>query len=457
MDGATATNLMLNGMPQYSCPAQWILENPSALQQLHHAFLQAGSRIICTPTAQANAVMLEKWELQDKMAEYNRQLAQLTVETCRQFDPSVLVAGVVAPLEIQAEPFGETPFLDLVGIYASQALALKEGGVDLLIADTMTTISQSRAAILGCRQAGLPVMVTLNVEEDGETCMGSDLVSALIVCQNLGAAAFGLSCCDRPEKLYHHIEEIAPYAKIPLIVRPRAGEDFDRMLSPEEMAEQMRGLLSRGATLVGGCCYTTPEHIAKIGQMMREFDFHSVHVEKEDAQTILMAGATEPYFLDEYFDQTEPIYCRRDMSDELLELEESGADVATICIETVDDVDRAVNDMYHSGLLTLVEREDYREQVVSYLNNPVHSAWFDGRYKVINERDILFCNSGKARPDRVMVDGKKAIVVDYKFGQKEEKSYIRQVCFYCKTLRQMGYTDVAGYIWYVPLGKVVSV
>ena len=94
---------------------------------------------------------------------------------------------------------------------------------------------------------------------------------------------------------------------------------------------------------------------------------------------------------------------------------------------------------------------------MSYLNDPVHSAWFDGRYKVINERDILFCNSGKARPDRVMVDGKKAIVVDYKFGLKEEKSYIRQVGFYCKTLRQMGYTDVAGYIWYVPLRKVVSV
>ena len=87
-------------------------------------------------------------------------------------------------------------------------------------------------------------------------------------------------------------------------------------------------------------------------------------------------------------------------------------------IETVDDIDRAVNDMYYSGLLTLVERENYREQVVSYLNDPVYSAWFDGRYKVINERDILFCNSGKARPDRVMVDGKKAIVVDYKFGLK---------------------------------------
>ena len=81
----------------------------------------------------------------------------------------------------------------------------------------------------------------------------------------------------------------------------------------------------------------------------------------------------------------------------------------------------AAQDYEKAAKLRDIEK-DYREQVVSYLNNPVHSAWFDGRYKVINERDILFCNSGKARPDRVMVDGKKAIVVDYKFGQIEEIS-----------------------------------
>ena len=172
---------------------------------------------------------------------------------------------------------------------------------------------------------------------DGETCMGSDLVSALITCQKLGAVAFGLSCCDRPEKLYGHIEEIAPYAKVPIIVRPRAGEEFDKLLSPQEMAEQMKGLLQRGATILGGCCYTSPEHIEAIGRMMQTFDFSAVRRQREDEDTILMAGATEPYFLDEYFEQTEPVYCRRDMSDELLELEESGADVATIRIETVDD------------------------------------------------------------------------------------------------------------------------
>ncbi len=112
--------------------------------------------------------------------------------------------------------------------------------------------------------------------------------------------------------------------------------------------------------------------------------------------------------------------------------------------------------MYRSGLLTLSERDAYGEQVVTYLNSTIPSDWFGGTYKVVNERDILFRVSGKARPDRVMIDGNKAIIVDYKFGRVEEKSYLRQVGFYCKTLRQMGYTDVTGYIWYVTLGKVIS-
>ena len=331
------TNLWLYGMPMYSCPAQWMLENPDRVQKLQRRFLQAGSQLLCTPTAQADADSLKQWDQQQNSDDYNEHLARLTVESCREVNPHALAAGVIAPLQLQAEPFGETPFFDLINLYARQAFALKRGGVDLLLADTLTTLSQSRAAIRGCRQTGLPVMVTMNVEEDGETCMGSDLVSALITCQKLGAVAFGLSCCDRPEKLYGHIEEIAPYAKVPIIVRPRAGEDFDKLLSPQEMAEQMKGLLQRGATILGGCCYTSPEHIEAIGRMMQTFDFSAVRRQREDEDTILMAGATEPYFLDEYFEQTEPVYCRRDMSDELLELEESGADVATIRIETVDD------------------------------------------------------------------------------------------------------------------------
>lgn len=350
LDGATATNLWQLGMPPMfgmhgvpkgshgdGCPEEWILEHPMELEQLQLAFLKAGSRMLFTPTGAANSATLAHYGREEKMEEYNRRLARMTVDTCRRYDPQVLVAGCVAPLDIQAEPFGETPFMDLVNIYAHQAFALKDGGVDLLVADAMTSLSQCRAALLGCRQTGLPVMVTLNIEEDGETCLGCDLVSAQIVCQSLGAAAFGLSCCGKPSSVYRHLEEMAPYAAIPLIARPDAGSCLEDVLSPEEMAQEMVGLLERGATLVGGCCFTTPAHIQAFSSRMQAFDFASVHIQKEDPDTLFMASETEPYFLDEYFEQSDPIRCEMDMSDDLLALEETRFDVVTVQVDTVDD------------------------------------------------------------------------------------------------------------------------
>lgn len=343
LDGATATNLQKAGMPAGICPAEWLLSDPSheaILAELHRGFLEAGSQLIYTPTANANSVMLAEFGQEDKTAEYNRILAEKTVAVCKAMNPDVLIAGCVAPLNIQAEPFGDTPFLDIVNIYAQQAFALKEGGVDLLVADTMTSLSQCRAAILGCRQTRLPVMVTLNIEEDGETCFGCDLVSALIVCQALGASAFGLSCCDKPQSIYTHLEEIAPYAKIPLIVKPNAGNSFADVLPPTKMAKDAIGLWERGAVLVGGCCYTTPEHIAAMKEEMQRFNFDSVRIPKEDDETICVASETHPFFLDETFEQSDPIRCKVDMSDELLEIETSGVDVVTVEITSIDDAYR---------------------------------------------------------------------------------------------------------------------
>ena len=82
MDGAARTNLWLEGMPMYSCPAQWMLEHPERVQKLQREFLQAGSRMLCTPTAQADSVTLQKWDAQQQMEPYNEQLARLTVESC---------------------------------------------------------------------------------------------------------------------------------------------------------------------------------------------------------------------------------------------------------------------------------------------------------------------------------------------------------------------------------------
>ena len=121
------------------------------------------------------------------------------------------------------------------------------------------------------------------------------------------------------------------------------------------------------------------------------------------------------------------------------------------------DADRAVDELWRAGVLRQEERERYRELARGYLAGGAPSAWFDGTYRVVSERDILLPGEGKARPDRVMVRGDEAVVVDYKFGRKEENAYRRQVGYYCKLLRQMGYRRVEGHIWYVTLGKIETV
>lgn len=126
-------------------------------------------------------------------------------------------------------------------------------------------------------------------------------------------------------------------------------------------------------------------------------------------------------------------------------------------IEYIEDVEQSVQNVYLSGMITKQEKKEYSEKVHEYLSDPVASEWFDRKYKVINERDILFRFGSKIRPDRVIIKEKQAIVIDYKFGQVEENKYLKQIQFYRTSLKQMGYKEVKGHIWYVRLHKIVTV
>ena len=126
-------------------------------------------------------------------------------------------------------------------------------------------------------------------------------------------------------------------------------------------------------------------------------------------------------------------------------------------IRYAGDIARAVDQAYRAGLIRLDEREAYVSRVSAYLSEPQAAAWFSSGNRVINERDILFPGGAKARPDRIVEQGGSLLVIDYKFGQKEEGAYLRQVRFYCNTLKKMGYPQVEGYVWYVRLEKIVKV
>ncbi len=126
-------------------------------------------------------------------------------------------------------------------------------------------------------------------------------------------------------------------------------------------------------------------------------------------------------------------------------------------IAYINDIAPAVQYAYLSGLISGKERNSYVEKITAYLTQPEVAGWFDPRNKVINERDILFPSAVKVRPDRVVQAGDSIQVIDYKFGQVEEENYLKQVRFYCNTLRKMGCQNVKGYLWYVKLEKVVLV
>ena len=267
LDGATGTELAKRGMPAGVCPELWVLEHPDALIDVQRAYAAAGSDLVYAPTFGANALKLAEFGLEVRTAELNAGLAAIS----RRAVPELLVFGDIAPTGQLVEPFGPLPFEEAVAVYRQQAAALLEGGVDGFAVETMMDLQEARAALIAIRElCDLPVLVTLTFEPGGRTLTGVDPVSALVTLQALGADAFGCNCSTGPEAMAEIIRAIKPYADIPLVAKPKAGMPrlvdgktvFD--LAAVEFAEAASHLMEAGASLLGGCCGTSPEHLAAL-------------------------------------------------------------------------------------------------------------------------------------------------------------------------------------------------
>jgi ATP-dependent exoDNAse (exonuclease V) beta subunit len=126
-------------------------------------------------------------------------------------------------------------------------------------------------------------------------------------------------------------------------------------------------------------------------------------------------------------------------------------------IITADDVDRAIERLVISGKISVEEKEQMKNSVLEKINDPLVSDWFTKKWKVKTESDILVKNEKIQRPDRVMIRGEKAVVVDYKFGEVEEESHESQLGKYIRVFQRMGFADVTGFIWYVELNRITEV
>ena len=340
LDGATATNLFESGaVPENICLERWILEHPQKLIDLQKKYLEIGSKLLYTPSFGANAARLARFGLEDRVASYNKQLAKLTLSIAN----NCLVAGGLSSTGLILEPFGDTSFTEMIAIYREQASALLQAGVDLFVVETLTSVSEARAAAIALKKFDKPVIITLTVDEDGEMPFGGTALNAMIMLQELGIAAFGLNCSYGPKNMAKVIQQLRPYAKIPLVAKPAAvayQEETKQIspLTPIEMAMETKQILNAGATLIGGCCGTTPQHLDAIQDAMYEHNFNQTFPQQDWQGDIILADTKQIYCL--YCDQIEcspALKCSVDMTDELLALEEESYDVILIEVNSPDD------------------------------------------------------------------------------------------------------------------------
>lgn len=269
LDGATGSNLMKAGMPVGVCPEQWILEHEDALVSLQQAYVQAGSNIVYAPTFTANRIKLAEYGLEDDIKEINVKLVQLSK---RAVGGKALVAGDLTMTGKQLKPMGPLEFEELIDVYKEQIRYLEEAGADLLVIETMMSLQETRAAAIAAMEvSSLPVMATLTFETDGRTLFGSDAASAAIALTSLHVDAIGANCSTGPDKMCEVIRTMREVTELPLIAKPNAGLPSlnDEGMTVYDMdsdtfAEEMIQVVESGASILGGCCGTTPEYIEKL-------------------------------------------------------------------------------------------------------------------------------------------------------------------------------------------------
>ena len=274
MDGATGSNLMKAGMPRGVCTEQWVLEHPDAILALQSAFKAAGSDMVYAPTFCANCIALSGYGLQDDVSRMNRELVALSKKAV---GSGVLVAGDMTTTGKPADPEDSDGYQQLLDAYREQAEALISGGADLIGVETMMGVNECVAAIEAIRSLGdIAVICTLSVQSDGKCYFDGSVFEAAELLEALGADAIGVNCSTGPDQLESVIRTLKNTCTLPIIAKPNAGmpkisDSGEAVYSMEagEFARHMERLVEAGASLIGGCCGTTPEFIEALRGLKR--------------------------------------------------------------------------------------------------------------------------------------------------------------------------------------------
>ncbi len=268
-DGATGTNLMARGLPTGQTPEVWVMEKPDQVIQLHKEFIQAGANIILTSTFNATPLRLKGTPLDGQAELVNHKAVELA-RTAVDSQP-VYVAGSLGPVGQLLKPYGPLQFDEVKSSYSIQARALGDAGVELLVIETQFDLAEIKAAIQGVRQvSSLPLVASLSYDRGTRTMMGVSPSQAAKELESL-VDLVGINCGHSLEENLANLVELRKATTVPIWFKPNAGlphldasGNTSYSVLPKDMGAQAASWLSAGAQVVGGCCGTTPQHLAEI-------------------------------------------------------------------------------------------------------------------------------------------------------------------------------------------------
>lgn len=304
LDGATGSNLQKRGMPSGVCPEQWILEHKDILLDLQREYVEAGTNILYAPTFSGNRIKLQEYGLELEAERMNHELVALTREAA---EGRALVAGDLTMTGRQLVPIGSLALEELIEIYKEQIGYLEAAGVDLLVVETMMSLQECRAALIAAKECtDLPVLVTMTFESDGRSLYGTDAVTAALTLESLGADAVGANCSTGPDQMRLLIRAMAEQVHIPIIAKPNAGlptldtkGDTVYSMGADEFGREMAALLEAGATILGGCCGTTPMHIRRLVE--ETVGRNPIRIERKSGSFLTSERGTHRFGLNDSF------------------------------------------------------------------------------------------------------------------------------------------------------------
>ena len=262
LDGGFGTMIQAAGLPAGKDPTDWNIENPEAVKAVHRAYVEAGSQIVLTNTFGATRL---KYHGEHPLAE----LIRGAVAAARA--SGAKVALDVGPTGRLLKPAGDLDFDDAYAAFAELVKVGVEAGVDLIMVETMGDAYELKAAVLAAKEnSSLPVYATVALGENGQLLTGASVECVAALLEGLGVDAYGFNCGLGPSQMLPYVERLRRVSTRPIIVKPNAGmpklvgDKTVFSVGPAEFAGHIRRLVEAGASIVGGCCGTTPDHIREV-------------------------------------------------------------------------------------------------------------------------------------------------------------------------------------------------